>query len=58
MSITRTWGQTGRGPSGELATAKELLAKLDLAGVVITGAALFAQRELCAQITKKRATIS
>jgi hypothetical protein len=50
--------QTGRGPGGELAAAKELLAKLDLAGVVITGAALFAQRELCAQITKKGAIAS
>ena len=50
--------QTGRGPGGELAAAKELLAKLDLAGVVITGDALFAQRDLCAQITKKGATTS
>ena len=45
--------QPGRGPGGELAAADALLAKLDLAGVVVTGDALFAQRELCAQITKK-----
>ena len=50
--------QTGRGPGGELAAAKALLAKLELAGVVITGDALFAQRDLCAQITKKGATTS
>jgi hypothetical protein len=50
--------QTGRGPGGELAAAKVLLAKLELAGVVITGDALFAQRELCAQIVKKRASTS
>lgn len=50
--------QTGRGPGGELAAAKEMLAQLDLAGVVVTGDALFAQRELCAQITKKGATTS
>ena len=49
--------QTGRGPGGELAAASVLLARLDLAGVVVTGDALFAQRELCAQITKKGATI-
>jgi DDE_Tnp_1-associated len=46
----------GEGPGGELRAADELLSRLDLAGVVITGDALFAQRELCAQIVKKGAT--
>lgn len=46
----------GQGPGGELAAAAHLLTQLDLAGIVITGDALFAQRELCAQSTKKGAT--
>ena len=56
LGLPVTQVQTGRGPGGELAAASELLAKLDLAGVVVTGDALFAQRELCAAITKKGAT--
>ena len=54
LGLPVTQVQTGRGPGGELAAADALLAKLDLAGVVVTGDALFAQRELCARITKKR----
>lgn len=54
LGLPVTQVQTGRGPGGELAAADALLAKLDLAGVVVTGDALFAQRELCAKITKKR----
>lgn len=54
LGLPVTQVQTGRGPGGELAAADVLLAKLDLAGVVVTGDALFAQRELCAKITKKR----
>ena len=54
LGLPVTQVQTGRGPGGELAAADALLAQLDLAGVVVTGDALFAQRELCAKITKKR----
>lgn len=48
----------GRGPGGELAAAAALLDRLELAGGVVTGDALFAQRELCAQSVKKGATTS
>ena len=58
LGLPVTQVQTGRGPGGELAAADELLAKLDLAGVVMNGDALFAQRELCAQIVKKGAATS
>lgn len=54
LGLPVTQVQTGRGPGGELAAADVLLAKLDLAGVVVTGDALFAQRDLCAGSTKKR----
>lgn len=42
----------------ELAGARELLAKMDLHGVVVTGDALFAQRDLSRLIKKKAATTS
>ena len=55
LGVATAQEPAGQGPGGELAAAAPLLAKLDLAGVGITGDTLFAQRELCAQITKKRA---
>jgi hypothetical protein len=43
------------GKGQELAAVEAVLARLDLQGVVVTGDALLAQRELCRQIVKKGA---
>ncbi len=43
---------------GELAGARELLEKLDLRGLVITGDALYCQRDICEDIVKKKGITS
>lgn len=43
---------------GELVAARQLLDTLDLHGVVITGDALYCQRDLCEQIVQKGGTTS
>lgn len=39
---------------GEIVAARDLLAALDVSGQVVTGDAMFAQRDLCETIKKKR----
>ena len=56
LGVATAQTPAGQGPGGELAAAAHLLAGLDLAGLVVTGDARFAQRELCAQSTQKGAT--
>lgn len=48
-------GQAVSAPAGgEIVAAKELLAQLPLEGTVVTGDALFAQRDLCERIVQKK----
>lgn len=42
--------------AGELTGARQLLAALDLHGLVLTGDAMFTQRDVCATIAQKGAT--
>jgi hypothetical protein len=44
--------------ANELTGARDLLTALDLHGVVVTGDAIFTQRDVCATITEKKATTS
>jgi hypothetical protein len=46
------------GKDGELVAARQLFESLDLRGVVITGDALYCQRDLCEQIVQKGGTTS
>ena len=46
------------GKEGELVAARQLFDTLDLRGVVITGDALYCQRDLCQQIVEKGGTTS
>jgi predicted transposase YbfD/YdcC len=56
MPITpeRFWRKRGvKSKEGELTVAPELLKGLDLTGLVVTGDALFAQRDLCEQVVEQ-----
>lgn len=47
--------RAAEGPGQELASAKEVLKRLDVRGHVVTGDALLAQRDVCQRIVKKGA---
>lgn len=51
-----TLAQQPIGAQGELVSARQLLAALDLHGLILTGDALYCQRDICDQIVKKGAT--
>jgi hypothetical protein len=50
-----TLAQQAIGSQGELVSARQLLAALDLHGLIVTGDALYCQRDICDQIVKKGA---